>query len=150
MQTEAAEATLKEFMMEVLERGGEGAILRKPESIWEPKRSWNLLKVKPWADDEAKVLGYVWGKGKLEGLMGALVVEWAEKKFELSGFSNAERELLSEKLQCSVSDGEPGMEVPDVTFNPLFPRGSMVTFQWCGHLTDDGKPKEARYYRKPA
>jgi len=150
MQTEEAERVLQEMMYEIVEKGGEGAILRKPESIWEPKRSHNLLKVKPWADAEAKVLGYVWGKGKLEGLMGALIVEWAGKKFEISGFTNAERELNPDFNKLQVPNGSPGSVVADSRINLLFPRGSMVTFQWCGHLTDDGKPKEARYYRKPS
>ena len=41
----------------------------------------------------------------------------------------------------------PEQQVPDWIENPMFPRGSKVTFRFR-ELTDDGIPKEARYWRK--
>jgi DNA ligase-1 len=58
----------------VIEKGGEGMMLRDPESMYEKKRSFALLKVKKFEDAEATVIGHEAGKGRLTGLVGALVV----------------------------------------------------------------------------
>jgi len=150
IQTQKAEDRVEEMMYEVQEKGGEGIILRKPESIWLPRRTQNLLKVKPVFDSEAVVTGYVWGKGKLENLMGTLVVQWQGKTFELSGFTNAERELVSTYGGGSIVGGEPGTPVAaEVCSNKHFPIGSKVTFKFR-ELSNDGIPKEARYMRPAA
>jgi DNA ligase-1 len=140
IQTEAAATMVISILDGTVAKGGEGLMLRKPESVWEPCRSHNLLKVKPFSDAEATVVGYVWGKGKLEGLMGALVVECMGRIFELSGFTDEERTL-------SQAYGMPGTSVSDDVTSNHFPRGSAVTFKYR-ELTDDGVPKEARYWRK--
>lgn len=120
----------------VTSKGGEGLMLRNPESIWIPKRSPDILKVKPMHDAEATIVGYKWGVGKLEGLMGSLCVEWENNSkkvlFDLSGFTDLERVLFT--------DG-------DEVLNPKFPIGKMVSFKYR-ELTNDGVPKEARYYRR--
>jgi DNA ligase 1 len=145
--TQAAQDRIYELMDTVLEKDGEGLILRKPESIWTPKRTWDLLKVKPLNDDEAKVIGYVWGKGKYEGMMGAVIVDWHGIVFELSGFTDAER-----GMECIAAKGirtfpTPGTKVLADWYNANFPIGSTITFKYR-ELTNAGVPKEARYYRK--
>jgi len=52
--------------------GGEGLMLRKPGSKYSNGRSSNLLKVKQFYDEEAKVTGYKKGEGRVSGMMGAL------------------------------------------------------------------------------
>src|SRR5205823_2899933 len=42
----------------VVALGGEGLMLRKPESEYEPGRSQTLLKVKPFDDAEATVIAH--------------------------------------------------------------------------------------------
>ncbi|GAA5921258.1 hypothetical protein JCM1841_001658 [Sporobolomyces salmonicolor] len=66
-------AHLKERLAEVQKMGGEGLMLRQPKSLYVPKRSKTLLKVKTFYDAEAKVVGYEPGKGKYEGLTGSLI-----------------------------------------------------------------------------
>jgi DNA ligase-1 len=132
-------------LQDVVIRGGEGLVLRKPESVWEPKRSHNCLKVKPLYDSEAKVIGFVWGKGKLNGLMGAMIVEWEGKTFELSGFTDEERRLYVKDNGYDLR--EPGVGAGMYTYSALFGIGSTVTFHYVG-LTKDGIPKEARFWRK--
>jgi DNA ligase-1 len=58
----------------VVAKGGEGIMLRDPESMYERKRSYALLKVKKFEDAEATVIGHEPGKGRLTGLIGAIVV----------------------------------------------------------------------------
>ena len=47
-------------------------MLREPGSYYVKGRSSTLLKVKTFHDDEAKVIGYKKGEGRLSGLTGAL------------------------------------------------------------------------------
>lgn len=113
---------LESYMNEVLALGGEGLMLRNPNSIWQPHRSHHLLKYKPTLVGEGKIIGFTDGKGKLEGLVGALVIEWSGGSFFLSGMTDAER----------IKD--------------RFSIGEIVKFSYR-ELTDGGTPKEARFLR---
>lgn len=129
--------------------GGEGVMLRSPDQVWEPKRINGLVKMKKLQDAEAIVIGYVSGRetdkgSKLLGLMGALVVEYKNIEFELSGFTDQERELLDPTDWCTA---HPGESVPETIISDHFPRGSQVTFRFREH-SRDGVPIEARYWRQ--
>jgi len=78
----------------VVRLGGEGLMLRQPESIYEAARSATLLKVKPYDDAEATVIAHEPGQGKYRGRLGALRVRTDEgKEFSVgSGFTDAQRE----------------------------------------------------------
>lgn len=134
------------------EIGGEGVVLKYKYGYWIPERDWNCLKYKKLKDAEAEVLGYIWGdKGvedKLVGLMGSLTVKWHGNVFQLSGFNESERIMrhADGSNACAVGFQHPGETVEQGIENPLFPIGSIVTFQYRG-LTTDGLPIEARYWR---
>jgi DNA ligase-1 len=150
---------------EVVAGGGEGLMLRNLNTVWEPQRSWNVLKVKPFTDCEVKVRGYVWGRetdkgSKLLGLMGAMVTDFHGKRLELSGFTDEERTMTSfdpdgqydrpVRLKLALQEGavNPGKEVDVTRFTNLrFPIGSTVTIRYR-ELTRDQLPKEARYWRE--
>lgn len=72
----------------------EGLMVRDPSGPYEPgKRSRLLLKIKPQYDAEGTVVGYVDGKGKHEGRLGALILEKDGKRFKCgTGFTDAQRE----------------------------------------------------------
>jgi hypothetical protein len=110
-----------------LERGYEGLMLRNPDSYYVCQRSRNLLKVKPFVDAEGVVVGYADGKGKHEGRVGALIVE-----------SNIGGKIVKHELGTGLTDSD--RENPPSI-------GSIVTYRYH-RLTDDGTPREARYYRK--
>ena len=59
----------------MLDKGGEGLMIKDPKSKYEHKRSYKLLKVKVFIDAEAKVLGWEYGTGRCENMMGALKVK---------------------------------------------------------------------------
>ncbi|KAK0543022.1 hypothetical protein OC846_006555 [Tilletia horrida] len=67
-----SKAHLEEELTKVEVIGGEGIMLRKPNSKYEYKRSNNLLKVKTVYDAEAVVIAHDAGEGKNFGRMGAL------------------------------------------------------------------------------
>ena len=52
----------------------EGSILRQNKP-YECKRSWTLMKVKDFSDDEANIIGYEEGKGKRKGHLGKFVMQ---------------------------------------------------------------------------
>jgi DNA ligase-1 len=76
------------------ELGGEGLMLRQPASRYERKRSRTLLKVKSFLDAEATVIDHQPGRGKLRGLMGALLVTMPSGvEFAVgTGFTDAQRQ----------------------------------------------------------
>ncbi|MDE1971510.1 MAG: hypothetical protein KGI50_08120, partial [Patescibacteria group bacterium] len=149
-----AEATARlrmyDYLKEVTAGEGEGVIIRDSNNFWEPIRSHQMLKVKTVEDAEAKVIGYTSGviglTGKVHGKIGALVVEAFGVKFELSGLTDEEREFGNADSK-SWALANPGERAPTWVISKHFPLGSIVTFQYR-ELTNDGIPKEARYYRK--
>jgi DNA ligase-1 len=85
---------LQEFKTEVLSQGAEGLMIRNPKSMYEKKRSKELLKYKEFKDAEAEVLRYEGGKNRNEGLVGALVVRdlLSNKVFEIgTGLTDHDR-----------------------------------------------------------
>lgn len=154
--TEAAEAAINVFLEYVLQIGGEGVILRNPDTLWQAGRTRDVLKHKPHLDAEGTVIGYTWGRetdkgSKLLGKMGALLLEMDGREFKLSGFTDTEREMtfIATGENAAVLGRQfPGDRVRDHTIhNPMFPIGSQVTFKYR-ELSDEGIPKEARYWRK--
>lgn len=148
MATSEAEARVKEQLEAVTSSGGEGLMLRDPYSYWMPHRCHTLVKVKKLDDMEGTVIGYTTGRrtelgSKLLGKMGALILDIGGKRLELSGFTDAERELTDPQWAMD----HPEAECPDNISAIHFPRGEKVTFMYRG-LTNDGIPNEARYWRK--
>jgi DNA ligase 1 len=63
------------YYSEVVSRGGEGVVLRAPQSMYATGRTPSLLKHKHNDQDAFKVLKLVQGRGKLVGKIGSLEVE---------------------------------------------------------------------------
>ncbi|MFV7669087.1 DNA ligase [Shewanella algae] len=111
------------WLQQVVAKGGEGLMAHRIDAMYLAGRSDALLKLKPVEDAEARVLAILPGKGKYQGMMGALLVETeAGVSFRLgTGFTDAERA------------------------SPPLP-GTWVTFAFSG-LTSGGKPRFARFLR---
>ena len=86
-------AALRRKLEEIVRAGGEGLMLHRADAPYITGRNDALLKLKPLDDAEATVIGYVPGKGKYEGKMGALQVETPDgKRFQIgTGFTDAVR-----------------------------------------------------------
>ncbi|MCK4708231.1 MAG: DNA ligase [Gammaproteobacteria bacterium] len=84
---------LDQHLKIIEQKGGEGLVLRNPQSLYETGRSPNALKVKSFDDMEGKVIGYKPGKGKYLGKTGSLWVEIdGGKRFYIgSGLTDNER-----------------------------------------------------------
>jgi DNA ligase-1 len=86
-------SSLQKRMREVAKAGGEGLMLHRADAPYVTGRSDTLLKMKPWEDAEAVVIGYVPGKGRHAGRMGALRVRADDgREFSLgTGFTDQQR-----------------------------------------------------------
>ena len=63
---------LASLMDTIIGAKGEGVMLKDPESLYEGKRSYSLLKVKRFEDAEATVIGHHKGTGRCSGMCGAI------------------------------------------------------------------------------
>lgn len=116
-------AELDQWLDRVVAAGGEGLMLHRGAAPYRAIRSDDLLKLKPYDDAEARVVGYVPGQGKYQGMLGSLVVQRPDGlQFRLgSGFSDEQR-------------ADP----------PAL--GSWVTYRYNG-FTVNGVPRFARFMR---
>ena len=116
-------AALKKKLGEIVRAGGEGLMLHRADAAYETGRSATLLKLTPWLDAEAVVVGHIPGKGKHAGRLGALRMEMSDgRRFSLgSGLSDALR-------------GDPP------------PLGTLVTYRYR-ELTPNGMPRFPSYLR---
>ena len=92
-QRATTHAALKALMDKTVRMGGEGLMLHRGASMYRGERNADLLKLKPFDDAEARVIGHVAGKGRHVGRLGALLVEMPSgQRFKLGGgFTDAQR-----------------------------------------------------------
>ncbi|ODQ00758.1 DNA ligase [Salinivibrio sp. SS2] len=111
-------------LIAINESGGEGLMLHHPDSLYLGDRVESLVKLKTYQEKDATVVGMTPGKGRLQGLMGALVVRLADgAEFRVgSGFSDAQR-----------------AEPPEI--------GSTILVRHNG-VTEKGIPRFARFIRE--
>ncbi len=114
---------LMAMLKQVAASGGEGLMLHRRDASYRPGRSSDLLKVKPYLEAEGRVIEHLPGRGKYQGMLGALLVEEPDgTRFRIgTGFSDAERA------------------------NPPLP-GTIVTFKYHGR-TKYGLPRFASFLR---
>lgn len=147
----AAKALVDQTKRRTIEGGGEGLVLRDPNSVWTPKRGTSVLKVKGELDAEGTLVGFTSGRetnkgSKLLGMIGALVLDFNGKRLELAGLTDEER-TFADKRSIAYAMENPGCEMPEGTQARCFNLGDQITFTYR-ELTNDGVPKEARYLRK--
>ena len=116
-------AALQKKLRDIVRQGGEDLMLHRADVAYETGRSNALLKLTPWLDAEATVVGYRPGKGKYAGMLGALRMELPDGgRFSLgSGLSGALR------------------------FNPP-PVDTQITYRYREH-TQNGMQRFPRYLR---
>ncbi|NRA53282.1 MAG: DNA ligase [Gammaproteobacteria bacterium] len=117
------ESQLLQQLDQVIVQGGEGLMLHRATSLYQAKRSNDLMKLKRFDDAEATVLAHFAGKGKYRNMLGSLLVENEQGiTFKLgSGFSDSQR------------------SVPP-------PIGSIITYKYYGK-TKNNVPRFASFMR---
>ena len=108
---------------ELEQAGAEGLMLHQQDAEYKTGRRSDLMKLKTYQDAEAEVIGYRPGKGKYQGMVGALIVKTPHgKTFAIgSGLSDALRQT------------PPAI-------------GAVITYRYNG-LTKHGSPRFARFLR---
>jgi len=139
-------------LRKVLDMGGEGIVLRDPNSHWTPKRVPSALKYKPYDDAEVKITGFTSGRetekgSKFLGMIGALITDFNGERLEVSGLTNEER-TFAEGYMVEYAESNPGLDMPTDVQGRHFRVGDTITIKYR-ELSDDGIPKEARYWRRP-
>lgn len=114
---------LMDKLDEIMTKGGEGLMLHRETALYHSGRSDDLLKLKPFEDAEAVVVGYKPGQGKNTGLMGSIKVRMDNGKLFYigSGFTQEQRR-----------------NPPEI--------GSLVTYRYQG-FTQSGIPRFAVFLR---
>lgn len=122
---------LVDFMVEILEKGGEGVMLRKPGSSYELGRSGTIFKFKNFIDDEATVEGY--------------------EEIQVETQANAHLEGATGKLLCrnpKLFGGQQfkvGSGLTDaLRLNPP-PVGTVITFRYQEVTGTNSMPRHARF-----
>ena len=114
---------LHQTLNKIVKNGGEGLMLHHGSARYNVGRTANIMKLKKHDDAEAVVIAHVEGKGKYQGILGAIQVKTIEGIiFKIgSGFTDKERH-----------------EPPAI--------GSLITFKYNGK-TQTGIPRFARFFR---
>lgn len=115
--------SLMQDLEEIVALGGEGLMLQRKTAPYHGKRSDDLVKLKPWEDDEATVIGYTPGKGKYHGMTGSLVVET----------ENGLRFRIGSGLSDKLRENPP-------------PIGTVITYKYSGK-SRRGVPRFASFLR---
>lgn len=119
----ANKAELFAKLSELEQIGAEGLMLHHQDALYKTGRSSDLLKLKTYQDTEAEVIGYRPGRGKYQGMVGALIVKTPEGKVFAIG-----RGLTDELRQTP----------PEI--------GTVITYRYNGY-TNNGIPRFARFLR---
>lgn len=114
---------LNQKLEDIVKHKGEGLMLHYQDALYTVGRTNNIMKLKPYQDAEAIVLKHLEGKGKYQGMLGAVQVKTLDGiTFKIgSGFSDNERKIPP-------------------------PIGSTITFKYIGK-TQKGVPKFASFLR---
>ncbi|GEB69525.1 DNA ligase 1 [Pseudoalteromonas carrageenovora] len=115
--------SLTSYFKGLTTQGAEGVMLHLASAKYKSGRSDALLKLKPYLDAEAVVIEHLPGKGKYQGMLGAIKVKTSDgQEFKIgTGFSDVQRKSP-----------------------PLI--GSTVTYRYHG-LTKNGLPRFASFLR---
>lgn len=119
----ADRAELFALLQQLEQAGAEGLMLHHQDALYKTGRSSDLLKLKSYQDTEAIVIGYRPGKGKYQGMVGALIVR------------------TPEGLEFAIGSG-----LTDALRQTPPAIGTEITYRYNGY-TSNGIPRFARFLR---
>ena len=92
-----AQAIADEFISE----GGEGAVIKKRDAIWQDGTSKDMIKIKEVYDADLYCIGVKEGKGKYKGKIGSLILQTSCGRIEVdcgSGLTDSDRKKSPEEF----------------------------------------------------
>ena len=76
---------LDKWLDEIVDKGGEGLMLRDPDAVYDiGRRSEALLKYKKVQTMDLRIVGFNEGKGKYEGMIGSFICESDEGDIQVN------------------------------------------------------------------
>jgi len=131
------DAHLDSMYQDIIQNGGEGVMLKDPNSPYEDKRSNYLLKYKPNFDAEAIIIGYKPGQGKYVGMLGGFSCQQLINHDSYMSIDESEDHLFS------ISGMDDSIRK---SYKDTHPIGTIISYEHSG-TTDKGKPRFPRYSR---
>jgi len=109
-----------DYFNSLLNNGEEGVIVKNGDGIYEPKRSYNWMKIKDCNDADLEVVGVFEGQGKYEGQLGGLIVDHKGVEVRVgSGLSDEDRQDM-----WHIQDELIGL-IAEVQYHEVTPDGSL-------------------------
>ena len=132
-----SEKMMKEYYQTIIDNGGEGIMIKHPQSLYVNGRSSYMLKFKPAFDREGIIIDHKPGEGKYTGLLGSFIC----------------RPLINHDTYMSVDQDDThiftlsGMD-DEIRNNYLktHPIGTIINYE-CSGFTEKGVPRFGRYIR---
>jgi len=129
------------FFNTITKKGGEGVMLIRSESIYEPKRTRNSLKYKKEHTGEAVVIELCEGSGKYKNVLGKIKCKLSNGKtfYCGTGFSDAERNMYHfDEQKCrSIDDDTEMIKIPRI--------GDIITYSCMEIIQKTGIPRMSVY-----
>ena len=133
-----SEKKMKEFYQDIIDNGGEGIMIKHPESLYENGRSSYMLKVKPAFDREAVIIDHKPGEGKYTGHLGSFICRPLDNHDTYMSIN------MNDDLIFTLSGMDDKIRK---NYLKTHPKGTIITFE-CSGFTDKGVPRFGRYVRK--
>lgn len=123
----------------VIQKGGEGIMIKQGSSLYSNGRSSHMLKLKPAFDEEGVIIDYSDGKkdSKYEGLLGGFVVR---------PLLNMDKYHVLDKDNNHIYTVSGMDDAVRESYLETHPIGTIITITHSGR-TESGKPRFARYMR---
>jgi DNA polymerase beta len=128
---------LDKLYKDITSKGGEGIMLKDPDSEYEGKRSKKLLKYKPAYDEEGIIIEHKMGEGKYKGVLGALICRPLKNHDTYSSIDQDDDHIFS------ISGMDDAVRK---SYKETHPIGTIISYEHSGK-TDKGKPRFGRYTR---
>ncbi|WP_339119013.1 hypothetical protein [Halomonas sp. BMC6] len=103
---------------QLIGQGFEGAVLKKPYSLYSFRRSYDWMKMKPEESADLMIVGYEEGTGKYEGQIGALIVDF-------NGVEVSVGSGLTDDLRASLMGERFLGRIIEVAYMEVTPDGSL-------------------------
>lgn len=113
---------LYHHLQNIIDRGGEGLVIREKNLAYYTGRKKAAMKLKPYQDSECKITQYFKGKGKFEGMVGSFLCQDQNQRIRIGS----------------------GMD-ENFRKNPP-PLGTIITYKFFGR-TQKGKPRFPTFLR---
>ena len=129
---------LDKIFTDLVNKGGEGVMIRQSGSFYEGKRSKTLLKYKQFYDAECVITGYKPGTGKYENMLGSFKCNASIRILD-----KKKNKYIIKKVPITVGGMTDKIRKDYLTTHPI---NTIITITY-NELSNDNYPRHPRYLR---